>query len=56
MTNLLEKTTIPLNAELKLFLDEVNDFNLEVWSDIDIALVSDVFEGIRIKDSSKKEK
>ena len=42
-----------MNAELKLFLDEVNDFNLEVWSDIDIALVSDVFEGIRIKDRSK---
>ena len=25
-----EKTTIPLTEEVKLFLDEVNDFNLEV--------------------------
>ena len=30
LVKLAEKTTIPLNAELKLFLDEVNDFNLEV--------------------------
>jgi HEPN domain-containing protein len=30
LVKLAEKTTIPLNDELKLFLDEVNDFNLEV--------------------------
>ncbi len=30
LVKLAEKTTFPLNAELKLFLDEVNDFNLEV--------------------------
>ncbi len=30
LVKLAEKTTIPLNAELKFFLDEVNDFNLEV--------------------------
>jgi len=30
LVKLAEKTTIPLTAELKLFLDEVNDSNLEV--------------------------
>jgi HEPN domain-containing protein len=30
LVKLAEKTTIPLNDELKLFFDEVNDFNLEV--------------------------
>ncbi|GAI24688.1 unnamed protein product [marine sediment metagenome] len=30
LLKLAEKTTIPLNSEVKLFLDEVNDFNLEV--------------------------
>jgi len=30
LVKLAEKTTIPLDDELKLFLDEVNDFNLEV--------------------------
>jgi HEPN domain-containing protein len=30
LVKLAEKTTIPMTAELKLFLDEVNDFNLEV--------------------------
>ena len=30
LVKLAEKTTIPLDAEIKLFLDEVNDFNLEV--------------------------
>lgn len=30
LVKLAERTTIPLNDELKLFLDEVNDFNLEV--------------------------
>jgi len=30
LLKLAEKTTIPLNSEVKLFLDEVNDFNLVV--------------------------
>lgn len=30
LLKLAEKTTIPLNDERKLFLDEVNDFNIEV--------------------------
>ena len=30
LLKLAEKTTIPLTEEVKLFLDEVNDFNLEV--------------------------
>ncbi len=30
LVKLAGKTTIPLNDEVKLFLDEVNDFNLEV--------------------------
>lgn len=30
LVKLAERTTIPLNDELKLFLDEVKDFNLEV--------------------------
>ena len=30
LVKLAEKTTIPLDAKIKLFLDEVNDFNLEV--------------------------
>lgn len=30
LLKLAEKTTIPLDEEKKLFLDEVNDFNLEV--------------------------
>ena len=30
LVKLAEKTTIPLDTKLKLFLDEVNDFNLEV--------------------------
>lgn len=30
LLKLAEETTIPLNDDVKLFLDEVNDFNLEV--------------------------
>ena len=30
LVKLAEKTTLPLSDELKLFLDEVTDFNLEV--------------------------
>jgi hypothetical protein len=30
LVKLAERTTVPLSEELKLFLDEVTDFNLEV--------------------------
>ena len=30
LLKLAEETTVPLNDDVKLFLDEVNDFNLEV--------------------------
>ena len=30
LVKLAEKTTIPLNEQVKFFLDEINDFNLEV--------------------------
>lgn len=30
LVKLVERTTVPLSEELKVFLDEVTDFNLEV--------------------------
>ena len=49
--NELEKNKVHIHRAV-LFGSHVTGFSTE-WSDIDIALVSDVFEGIRIKDRSK---
>jgi predicted nucleotidyltransferase len=47
----LEKNKIPIRKAVLFGSYAVGGSN--EWSDIDIALVSDVFEGIRIKDRSK---
>lgn len=47
----LEKNNVPIRRAI-LFGSYVKGSSHE-WSDIDIALVSDVFEGIRFKDRNK---
>ncbi len=47
----LKKNNIPINQAI-LFGSYAKG-NYDEWSDIDIALVSDIFEGSRIKDRGK---
>ena len=47
----LEKNNVPIRQAI-LFGSHAMDSSNE-WSDIDIALISDLFEGIRIKDKDK---
>jgi uncharacterized protein len=47
----LEENRIPVRQAVLFGSYATGSFN--EWSDIDIALISDVFEGIRIKDRNK---